>query len=186
MTVLSEEWRPIPGYGNRYEASSLGRIRRVGIGRNGRPGGVLSPGLGGQKRRPYLQVGLLHDGKRTTKLVHVLVMLAFHGPPPQGHEVDHLDNDSMNPRLDNLEYVTRSEQQKRCYRRDGRAPSNKGGELAFTAKLTWDQVREIRRRLAAKEISGRALARELGLSQGAITDIATGRNWKEAPRGSLI
>lgn len=183
MTVLSEEWRPIPGYGDRYQASSLGRIRSVGIGGNGKHGQVLKPALRGPVRRQYPGLMLYHNGRGYGRFVHVLVMLAFEGPPPPGHEVDHLDNDPLNPQYSNLEYVTRSEQQRRVYRRDGRVPSNKGGELAPTAKLTWDQVREIRRRLAAKEISGRALAREMGMSQGGVNDISRGRNWKEAASG---
>lgn len=178
MSVLSEEWRPIPGYGERYEASSFGRIRSVGIGGNGRAGIVLKPGFGRNDRRKYLRVTLYHQGRSAIRYVHVLVMLAFNGSPPIGHEVDHIDNDPMNPVLTNLEYVTRSEQQKRVYRRDGRKPVDRVGEKNHMAIFNWEQVREIRRRLAAKELSGRALARELGVSQRCISDIHTGRNWK--------
>lgn len=180
MSVLSEEWRAIPGFGDRYEASSLGRIRSVGVGGNGRQGKVLKASLRGPSRRQYPSVMLYRSGVGAARFVHVLVMLAFVGPPPPDHEIDHLDNDSLNPRLSNLEYVTRPEQHRRAFSRDGRRGSNRGGELAPTAKLTWEQVREIRRRLNAKEISGRALARELGLSHATINDIARGKNWRVA------
>jgi hypothetical protein len=183
MSVLSEEiWKPIPGWGGRYEASSLGRVRSVGIGGNGKQGQLLkaSPMHG---RRRYLRVTLTHNRVKKLQFVHVLVMLAFEGPPTLGHEVDHLDNDPLNAKWSNLEYVTRSEQQRRAYRRDRtRTPSSGAGELNHCAKLTWAQVREIRRKLQAKEISGRALAREMGVSQGAITAIATGKTWIEPCR----
>ena len=183
MTVLSEEWRDIPGYEGRYQASDQGRIRAIWQKTLSKRGQIMATHLTGPARRRYLAISLTPiEGREARKghMVHVLVMLAFEGPPPDDHEVDHIDNDPLNPKYSNLEYVTRSEQQRRVYRRDkSRLPIHRPGELNPCAKLTWDQVREIRRRLGAKEISGRALARELGMSQSAISLIATGRNWTE-------
>ena len=52
----------------------------------------------------YRSVGI----SRQTFLVHRLVKLSFHGPPPNklAWQVHHLDGDPSNNRLENLEYVT--------------------------------------------------------------------------------
>ena len=39
-------------------------------------------------------------------------MSAFVGPRPEGYQVDHIDRDRVNNRLENLRYVTPSENQK--------------------------------------------------------------------------
>ena len=79
-----EEWRPIPGWGDLYEASDLGRIRRI-VGRNG--SGyysritVLKPRVG---KQGYYMVHLWRDGKPKTMMVHRLVAWTFLGPRPMG------------------------------------------------------------------------------------------------------
>lgn len=40
--------------------------------------------------------------------VHRLICETFHGPCPEGYEVDHKDRDKSNNRPENLRYVTRS------------------------------------------------------------------------------
>lgn len=71
-----EEWRDIPGYEGRYQASSLGNIRRVGKNRNR----VLTPTQDG-----YLCLILTTPGApRECVRVHRAVCMAFHGTPPPG------------------------------------------------------------------------------------------------------
>jgi hypothetical protein len=90
-----EEWRSIPY--TSYEASSMGGIRRLETGRPVRPWVSNKPG--------HLKVGL--HGKRVW--VHRAVALAFHGEPPEGTEVRHLNGDPQDNRPSNLAYGTRSE-----------------------------------------------------------------------------
>ena len=104
-----EEWRPIPGWGDLYEASDLGRIRRI-VGRNG--SGyysritVLKPRVG---KQGYYMVHLWRDGKPKTMMVHRLVAWTFLGPRPDGLEIRHLNDNKLDCRLVNLVYGTRSE-----------------------------------------------------------------------------
>ena len=58
-------------------------------------------------------------GKRTRKEVHRLVAVLFVDNPNHYDEVDHKDSDRMNPRADNLEWVTRAENIRRIYERRG-------------------------------------------------------------------
>lgn len=103
---MVEEWRDIPGFEGRYQASSLGRIRGVVSGKI--KDTVVKSG--------YLCVGIKVIGTKTvsTPYVHRLVATAFFGPSDL--EVDHIDCDHMNNRLDNLEYVTRRENYLRAVR----------------------------------------------------------------------
>lgn len=99
-----EEWRVIPGWDGRYEASSAGQIRSWV---NRRYSGPL-PRLLSQARQSqgYLMVSLSIGGRTTKHLVHRLVLAAFVGPCPPGNETRHLDGRRGNNRLANLAYGT--------------------------------------------------------------------------------
>ena len=108
------EWRAVPGYEGRYEASDAGLVRSLDrhvemLSRTGnrytqlRRGRVLSPGkLNGK----HLHVVL--EG-RNDHLVHHLVLEAFVGPCPPGMEARHADDDPSNNNLSNLSWGTRGE-----------------------------------------------------------------------------
>lgn len=99
-----EEWRPVPGYERTYEVSSLGRVKS--LPRRGTRGGVLkaSPTHDG-----YLQLTLVQDGARRQWKIHHLVVAAFLGPRPDGHQIRHLDGNGRNNSASNLRYGTGSE-----------------------------------------------------------------------------
>lgn len=99
-----EEWRRVPGYEHTYAVSSLGRI--YSRPRPTTAGGILR---GSIDNHGYRRVALVQGGKQVTRRTHVLVMLAFVGPPPAGMEILHMDGDKANPRLDNLRYGTHQE-----------------------------------------------------------------------------
>lgn len=110
--TVGETWRPIPDWEDFYQASDFGRVRSLPrvVWREGKPlrraGKVLTPGY---TQDGYLTVVLCSSGYRETKRVHQLVMLAFHGPAPEGEEVRHLNGTRDNNALSNLAYGTRSE-----------------------------------------------------------------------------
>jgi hypothetical protein len=55
----------------------------------------------------------------------------------------------------------------------------KGEQRYWNAKLTAEQVAEIRDRYKAGGISQQKLGDEFGVGQGAIQRIVSGKNWKE-------
>lgn len=72
----------------------------------------------------YLDVQLYGDGRSYHRLVHRLVLFAFVGNPPPGHEAFHKNNDPSDNRLSNLRWGTKSENQqhrRRCERERGHA-----------------------------------------------------------------
>jgi len=57
----------------------------------------------------YLQVVLIDDSKKATKLVHVLVAQVFIPNPENKTYVDHINHDRHDNRVENLRWVTQSE-----------------------------------------------------------------------------
>lgn len=62
----------------------------------------------------YLQCGLKgKETQRETKLIHREMWETFKGPIPEKYEIDHLDSNKINNKLENLECVTIEENRKR-------------------------------------------------------------------------
>lgn len=158
---LREHWRPIGGFAP-YAASSLGRVR------NETTGHVLTAFI---DRYGYHYVNL----KRPIKMrVHRLVALAFF-PDQQNvlhREVAHLNGDKNDNFPSNLKWVSRGENISHnvlhgVHRGGPRGPSH------HSSKVTACQVLEIRKRASAGE-TGRALAREFGMTSASMSRIIRG------------
>src|SRR5579863_284431 len=94
---IQENWKDVPGYEGRLQVSTLGRVRSLRVLK-------ASPA-----KRTHYPVIALPGGKfrgQDRAHVHALVARAFHGPCPEGYEVNHIDACKQNNRPDNLEYVT--------------------------------------------------------------------------------
>ena len=160
-----EVWLDIPGFEGWYEASNLGRIRRVSTGRILRQ----SP-CGGDYLGVTLSVGNIQTNVRT----NVAVLSAFCGPAPfPGAEAAHNDGDQQNNRLTNLRWATKLENQADVDRHGHRCR----GEQVFGAKLTEADVRSIRRRTGAGELNP-TIAEDFGVSISTIHLIRHKRIWK--------
>lgn len=118
----------------------------------------------------YPTVSLSLIGLVQTFYIHHLVAHAFIGPRPDGKELAHNDGDKMNPALSNLRYATRAENEADKIAHGTRTI----GSRSSLAKLTEDQVREIRRRASEPR---EEIAREFGCSKSNIGDIIRRRSW---------
>jgi hypothetical protein len=112
MDTEAERWKPIKNYENKYEISNLGRLRYVGAYQNNRNGAsnILKPRIrvikGNYRRVSYS----LSNGKsHTEKKAHHLVAEAFLGERPENMEVDHKDRNPLNNNVENLRYVSKSQ-----------------------------------------------------------------------------
>jgi hypothetical protein len=184
-----EQWKAIPGFENIYEVSSFGNVRSVDrINPAGRreKAQPLTPQV--SRRGGYLVINLRKNLKTFSKKVHHLVAFAFLGDPPlpisPGHgttdgycEVNHKNGKRQDNRVENLEYCTRLENIRHSYRiglRDGKSKGERNGR----AKLTYQQVREIRERYATGTTSIPKLAALFGIGKSTIGYIVQGVTWK--------
>jgi hypothetical protein len=168
--LQNEVWKPIPGYDERYEASSLGRVRNIRPYRYRGKHRVLNIHT---MHSGYCQVVLYEKKKHRTIRLHKLIASAFIGPCPDGYEINHRDGVKLNNRPDNLEYVTQSENQIHAMENGLKA----FGERNAASKLTPALIRDIRRRLANGE-SGNSIANSLGVTKYTIYHIKQRKVWK--------
>lgn len=176
MNPLNEQWLPLQGWEAAYEISDLGRVRRLKKGSRSKDtvGKCLTHSTDAYG---YAHVHLRDWPRTSTGKVHILVTRTFLGPPPEGHEVNHKNGNRMDPRLENLEYVTRSENHRHAYQVLGRAKVSNKGEKAGRAKLTDEQVLEIRRLYARGDVSQTVLAKQFGVAQTMIGFIVRRVSW---------
>ena len=159
--LKQEQWRQIPTH-EHYEVSDLGRVR------NSR-GRILSPGEAG--RNPsYLQVDLCGHGARA-RYVHQLVLEAFIGPCPQGHEAAHDNGNSLDNRRRNLCWKTTVENAADKLRHGTLAR----GSTNAASKLSEEAVFAIRK--AGKDITNIALAKEHGVHHATISRARRAETW---------
>lgn len=110
---LEEVWVPIPTYEGRYDVSNYGRVRSLMfINKNSTFKRKVPKILSQTKSREvggYWKVALCKDNHIKHFGVHRLVLIAFVGPGPQRYHAAHLDGNSLNNKLENLKWVTQSE-----------------------------------------------------------------------------
>lgn len=145
-------------------------------------GVVMSRKLGGLRAlkpghnsRGYPFVQIYVGGAKRIRPIHQLVAEAFLGPrPTPAHEVNHKDGVRSNNRDHNLEWVTKSEQQR--HRFDILKHGALRGEACSWAKVTEAGVREMRQRCAAGE-SQRAIAADYGIHPATLNNIVQRQTW---------
>ena len=98
---MNERWVMIESYPN-YAISTFGRVRNLNTGK-------LLKHQSSKRGGNYAFINLSKNGKRVNRNVHILVANAFLGKCPPGRIVHHEDTNRMNPRVDNLEYITQKE-----------------------------------------------------------------------------
>lgn len=175
-----EEWRQIPGYGGHYEASSLGKIRvkdRVVVKPHSTTGKLVSCFYRSKILRDnkaskcgHRSVSLGVDGITYSMAVHVLVLLAFVGPRPDGMEACHNNGTAWDNRPSNLRWDTHANNNADRLTHGTYAR----GAAHHMAKLSEEQVRGVRER----KLSNLQIMVELGISRSQAQRIRTGQSWR--------
>lgn len=164
-----EEWRFLELYPH-VEVSSLGNVRN--IWRNQ----VIA-------RKPILhETGYLVVTIRTgvkkgvSRRIHVLVAEAFIGPKQPKMDVNHIDGVKTNNCLENLEYVTRSENLKHSWRigTSTYTPFAERGEKSIHSKVKDSDVLAIQEAYVAGE-TRKSIAARYGISYYTVWDYTSGR-----------
>lgn len=171
---MIEAWRTVPGFSD-YEVSNTGKLRRRP--RPGESGHVpvslttTSHGYQVASLRPTMATP---GQKRPQFTVHRIVLTAFVGHPPRDKpQACHINGNRQDNRLENLRWGNAWENAQDKHRHG----TTVWGQKINTNKLTPDDVRIIRARLAAGEFQ-RAIAADFGVNQYAIWAINARKSWR--------
>ncbi len=170
-----ETWRDIPGYEGYYQVSDLGRVKALVRKKRTRSGGFFWLKESIKEPYPqsdgYLQIGLNKDGKKSHFLLHRLVGMAFISGD-WSLEINHIDFNRANCRVDNLEWETRQ---------GNVAYSHNNGRYEFKeerglTKLKTSDVIEIR--TLSGLVPRKTLAERYGVTVPTIGQIQLRNAWK--------
>lgn len=152
------------------EASNLGRVRtedRTITDKNGRKRFVKGRVLKQQSsNKGYMYVHFSVDGKQVVRSVHRIVIVCFCKNPEHLPEVNHINNNPADNRLENLEYCTH--EYNIAYREKyGKSAAKAFGKPVFAVNLETGKVFYFESQSEA--------ARQLGVSQGNIGKVIRGQ-----------
>lgn len=108
---MEEIWKYIPGFDNAYQVSNLGRVKSMNYNHTGKEK-LRKLDL---KKTGYQQVELFKNRKPKVCLVHRLVAITFIPNPENKKEVNHINGIKDDNRVENLEWVTPSENVRHSY-----------------------------------------------------------------------
>jgi hypothetical protein len=154
---MNEIWHPCAGFETHYEVSNLGNVRSIDrVANNGHnngvrklPSKVLKPALG---KAGYLLVSFCVDNVKSNHNIHRLVARAFIQNEANKPQVNHKDGNKQNNHVDNLEWVTCSENGLHAYRVLGNTAWNKGMKKQAIISAQQTALTALTARVEAQEV----------------------------------
>lgn len=175
---MKEIWKVVIGYEGFYEVSSIGKIRskdRYVNATNGstqlKKGIILKSPI---DKYGYHKIKLSKYGKVKDFTVHRLVALNFVKNIFNKPQVNHKDGNKLNNKVDNLEWMTISEQSIHAYKYNLKS---KTGIKNSMVKLTEEEVKKIKEMLDMGSRVGE-ISKEFNVTSSCISSIKSGRIWK--------
>lgn len=102
VSYMEEIWRDIEGYEGLYQVSNLGRIKSF-ISQRNKKEKILHPS---NDKDGYLFIGLYKNGNQKPKRVHRIVAGNFIPNTNNKPQVNHINGDKKDNRVENLEWCT--------------------------------------------------------------------------------
>jgi len=139
--MQEEIWKDIPDYKGLYQVSNLGRIksleRKCAVKNGVRTVSERILKAASDKFRKYLYVSLSTEHNDIKFNIHQLVAMAFLGHKPDGTNrvvVDHINNDKLDNRLENLQLISARENVSKDQKKQNRSSKYVG--------VSWDKRRK--------------------------------------------
>ena len=177
--MKKEIWKPVKNYEELYEVSNLGNIKSIEryiVFPNYqylKPQKLLKQFKDG---RGYMHVKLYNgEGKSKSLTTHRVVALTFIKNPLDLLEINHIDGNKLNNHVDNLEWITRSENIKHAYKT--RDPLTYKGSANKNSKLTESQVKNIREEYKTIKTTYKQLAEKYSVGVTLIGYIINNKIW---------
>jgi hypothetical protein len=134
MDSIEEIFKPIDGYKD-YYISNQGNVK------NNKTNRLLKI----QKSSGYSMVGLNNIKKRNSFLIHRLVAKAFISNPENKLTVNHINHDTHDNRVENLEWNTQKEQNEHNYNTESeKRKTNRARSVICFDKITNHKTKEFR------------------------------------------
>lgn len=175
----SEFFIPVKGFEYRYLISNLGRVKSMSVTKKyGYREILLTPQL--SKENGYYYFGFRSaDGEFKRRTIHRMVLISFSGDDlPENYEkLDcmHLDHVRDNPKLTNLRWGTRQENEQDKIKANRR--NQAFGTRISRSKLTDENVVEIKV-LLKNGLPTTKISEMFNVSNQCISDIKLGETWK--------
>jgi len=186
MNIGGEVWRDVPDWEGIYEVSSRGRVKRLKrrvTHRNQVTDFVMVYPTKILKANPdsrgYPQVTLnaVSEGKsRRVARVHRLVAEAFLPNPKNKPQVNHINSDTMDANVYNLEWCTMSENQIHSWEAGRREA--KLGEDSPVCRYSAGVVSDVYKLAKNKIMSQEKIGRYYGMPQITVSNILTKKTWR--------
>jgi len=166
MLNQQEIWKDIQDYEGRYQVSSFGRVKNI----------KTNTIITGSSDHGYYSIHVRPSKKSKQRRLRVnrLVAVAFVPNPENKPEVNHIDGNTKNNNINNLEWVTHSENMKHALKI---GLVNNSGERNVHCKLKEIDVVNIRNRFKNGE-KPHNIAKDYPVSMIQINRIINNKTWK--------
>ena len=163
---MKELWKEISGF-KKYKISNKGRVYSKISKR------VIRTYIRTYKEKETEFAVLYRNKKRLHPQLHRIIAMAFIDNPKNKREVNHIDGNSSNNNIENLEWVSSSENTLHSYC----TGLQKRGENFYSAKLSEKEAIEIINAYRLGVFSQSVISKAYGVSKSTIKDLLAGRNW---------
>lgn len=114
--LKNEEWRDIKGFETLYQISNYGRLKSIGKNNKSKNNNKTIIRKTFPNHKGYLSCIIYNNIGKYSVRIHRLVAENFIDNPLSKKQVNHIDGNKQNNRIDNLEWCTNSENQIHAYR----------------------------------------------------------------------
>jgi len=119
------------------------------------------------------------NGRYKSCLIHKLVAELFIPKPDKTYKyIEHIDGNIENNHVSNLKWISKEENYMRVIEKLSSAKRSKGGKFSPYAKLTLEDVKDIKNMLHLG-VKQKVIAKMFNVSEMQITRIKKGINWPE-------